>query len=181
MHRRGVSEKLTTSHLALPLATSLRVSADIPLIGVIGRFGEELTADVLHDAPTLAARLQEFVEKHAADQALPTLTPYPFPAQPLQRIDIIIGLVPIINAGMAGVEARLGNPEVLPLRAMPIQVAADREGNIGKIAASIDVVTEDIDLAVCEGGGSENRGHPFPPVLLLAFCTPALPERFDLT
>ena len=70
---------------------------------------------------------------------------------------------------MAGVEAGLGNPEVLPPRSMPIQVAADREGDIGKIAAGVDVVTDDIDVAVCEGGGIKHRLHPVTPVFLLAF------------
>jgi hypothetical protein len=51
------------------------LAGDIPLIGVIGRFGDELTAYFLHDAPAIAPRLQEFVEKHATDQALSSLPP----------------------------------------------------------------------------------------------------------
>ena len=51
------------------------LAGDIPLIGVIGRFGDELTVYGLHDAPAISARLQEFVEKHATDQACPGLTP----------------------------------------------------------------------------------------------------------
>src|SRR5262245_29230023 len=52
-----------------PCSPEERVRADIPLIRVIGPFGDELPPDGLHDAPALWARLQEFVEKHAADQA----------------------------------------------------------------------------------------------------------------
>jgi hypothetical protein len=51
------------------------LAGDIPLIGVIGRFGDELTAYCLHDAPAISARLHEFVEKHATDQALSSLPP----------------------------------------------------------------------------------------------------------
>ena len=51
------------------------LAGDIPLIGVIGRFGDELTAYFLHDAPAISTRLHEFVEKHATDQALSSLPP----------------------------------------------------------------------------------------------------------
>ena len=53
---------------------------------------------------------------------------------------------------MESVDAGLGNPEVLTLNSIPIQVASDRERDIGKIAAFVDVVTDGIDVSVFAGG-----------------------------